>query len=163
MDIKFENIIKEYHPILFKIGRLYSSDYDYEDLYQEMLINIWKGFENFKGDSKLSTWVYRVALNTALTFKRNNSKHNNNEKWVHHFDIPDNSSNKEKEETERKEVRLYEAIYKLKPDQKAIILLYLDKKSYNEISEIIGLSESNIGVKINRIKKELFNVLSQSL
>jgi RNA polymerase sigma-70 factor (ECF subfamily) len=160
LDIKFENIIKEYHPILFKIGRVYSSDYDFDDLYQEMLINIWKGYNNFKGDSKLSTWVYRVALNTALTFKRDNSKHNKNEKWVHHFDIPDTHSNKEVEETERKIKRLYEAIGKLKADQKAIILLYLDKKSYDEISEITGLSESNVGVKINRIKKKLFNLLS---
>lgn len=161
MDFQFEQIIKEYHPILFRIGRVYSSDYDFDDLYQEMLINIWKGYKNFKGDSKLSTWIYRVALNTALTFNRDNLKHNKNEKWEHHVEIPDTHGNKELEETERKIKRLYEAIGKLKADQKAIILLYLDKKSYLEISEITGLSESNVGVIINRIKKKLFNLLSE--
>jgi RNA polymerase sigma factor (sigma-70 family) len=68
----FKEIIKEYHPILYKIGRVYTNDDDFDDLYQEMLIAIWKALKNFRGDSKISTWLYKVALNTALTYQRKN-------------------------------------------------------------------------------------------
>ena len=75
MDIN--QLIQEYHPMIYKICRVYSDEYDFDDLYQEISINLWKGLKRYNGDSKLSTWAYRVALNTALTFQRNHSKHKN--------------------------------------------------------------------------------------
>lgn len=158
---KFETIIEEYNPILVKISRVYSTGFDFDDLHQEIIINIWKGYKNFKGDSKLSTWIYRVSLNTALTFVRNKK---NQKKY--HGDMTDKIIGYQcTENIEEKELeinRLYNSISKLKPDQKVLILLYLEQKSYKEISEITGLSISNIGVKINRIKKILYIKLKEN-
>ena len=70
----FEELIQEYHPIMYKICRVYSSNKDFDDLYQEILINLWRSYQSFEGRSKVSTWLYRVALNTSLTYQRNTKK-----------------------------------------------------------------------------------------
>lgn len=151
-------MIVEYHPVIYKICRVYSSDQDFEDLFQEVLISLWKSHDSFEGRSKLSTWIYRVALNTALTYQRKASKLRfktsseelPNLSTSYHYDT------KREEQVER----LYRAISQLKKDERSIILLYLEEKQYNEIAEITGLTTSNIGVRINRIKKKLFHLLN---
>lgn len=152
----FKSIIDAHHPILYKIGRAYASPDDFDDLYQEMLINLWNGLKSFKGQSKISTWIYRVVLNTALTYKRNNKKRNFSHVEIDNVQIASEGySTFEKENLEKDIQLLYEAIRMLKKEDRSIILLYLEEKSYEEIGEIVGIKPGNVGVKINRIKKRL--------
>lgn len=155
----FQYIISEHHPILFKIGRVYSDPEDFDDLYQEMLIAIWKSLKNFGGKSKLSTWIYRVALNTALSYDKVKKR-----KWIPKVDFSNaeerhQESNDTSISEEERTNRLMTAIQQLKKDDRSIILLYLEEKSYDEIAEIVGITKTNVGVKINRIKKKLFELL----
>ena len=153
----FEELITTHHPIIYKICRVYADEYDFDDLYQEVLINLWKSKETFKGLSKISTWLYRIVLNTALTYSRNEKKHKQaraKEELSEQFADTPSSSDEE-------EVRLlYKAIAQLKKDDRSLIILYLEEKSYAEIAEITGLSESNVGVKLSRIKKRLHKILT---
>ena len=156
----FKEIIKEYHPILYKIGRVYTNDDDFDDLYQEMLIAIWKALKNFRGDSKISTWLYKVALNTALTYQRKNKfsflqKSNLDE--IENIPFTHENSAIDREASI---AALYDAIKQLKSDDRSLVLLYLEEKSYEEMAEILGILTSLVGVKINRVKKKLFKLLN---
>lgn len=157
----FKSIADEYYPILYKIGRSFTSNSaDFEDLYQEMLIQIYDSLKNFRSESKLSTWIYRVALNTALTFNRSNKK-----KQTETY--PDNWGNFEKEDKPETGAQdreasielLYAAINELKKEEKAMILLHLEGKQYDEIADIMGISKTNTGVKLMRIKNRLQTIL----
>jgi RNA polymerase sigma-70 factor (ECF subfamily) len=158
----FQQIIKTYHPILYKIGRVYSKPEDFNDLYQEMLIAVWKGLKNFQGKSKMSTWLYRVALNTALSYQKGKKR-----KPISGVDVSSlaiavtEGAREEKEALEKNINRLMESIQKLREEDRSIVVLYLEDKSYDEIAEIIGISKSYVGVKINRIKKKLNELLSE--
>ncbi len=158
--LDLEHTIREYHPIIFKICRVYASADDFDDLYQEALINIWKGLKNFKGDAKLSTWLYRVVINTALTYQRGQSRQKKKLTYIDGIasDLYPTEPATEKEEEIN---RLYNAIQQLKESDRSVILLYLEEKKYGEIAEIIGISESNVGARINRIKKRLYKILTQ--
>lgn len=155
MDIN--QLIQEYHPMIYKICRVYSDEYDFDDLYQEISINLWKGLKRYEGKSKLSTWAYRVALNTALTYQRNNSKHRN--KTPLSESMVAASSSDEAAEKERRVQRLFDAVRQLEKVDRSVMLLYLEEKKYDEIAEITGLSASNVGVKISRAKKQLRKLL----
>ena len=159
MEINFKNIVKEHNGIFYKIARSYTeTDADFQDLYQEMLIQLWQSFPSFKGNSKRSTWIYRVALNTAISFTRKNKKR------IVTSEIPEKGSGIEMEILEQKEQEielLYKCIYRLSKDDRAIILLHLEEKQYDEIGEIIGLSTSHVGVKLLRIRKKLQDYLIQ--
>ncbi|MEQ8237608.1 MAG: sigma-70 family RNA polymerase sigma factor [Cyclobacteriaceae bacterium] len=159
-SVNFEHIIKEYHPMIYKICRVYADIIDFEDLYQEVLVNIWKSLKNFQGKSKLSTWIYRVTLNTAMTYYRNEKKRQTktDEFSVEIPSLQDDDSGEKEKQIEH----LYNAISQLKKEDRSVIILYLEEKSYEEISEITGLTISNVGVKINRIKKKLFELLKGS-
>jgi RNA polymerase sigma-70 factor (ECF subfamily) len=152
----YTSSILPYAPIIIKICRAYTdSQEDYEDYYQEVCLQIWKSRDNFKGNSKWSTWIYRISLNVCLTLlkKKDKSQQLASEEKIA----------VEPEEatyfTDRSLVLLYEAIKKLSEVDRAVILLYLEEKSYQEISEIIGTSPNNIGVRITRIKKRLKKLL----
>lgn len=165
MQIEYKRIVDEYNGILYKIARSYTSEEaDFKDLYQEILIQLWKSFGNFQGKAKLSTWVYRVALNTALTFQRNRKRQPQSEQFESvNIALVDNSVAdiaRVKEKESQIEL-LYQAIYQLKKDQRAIILLYLDGRKYYEIAEITGLKSNHIGVKISRIKQQLQKILAE--
>lgn len=154
----FEDLILEYHPMIYKICRVYSASEDFDDLYQEILIGIWRSLPSFQGRSKLSTWLYRVALNKAMTYQRDQKKYNSKVSIDHLVEMQDQASNyKEKEQQIN---RLYSAISQLKKTERSIVLLYLEEKTYEEIAEITGLKTSNVGVKINRLKKKLFQILN---
>lgn len=156
---EFNTIINQYHPVLFKISRSYSdNEDDFQDLYQEMLIQLWNSLKSFKGESKLSTWIYRVALNTALTWCRSNkNKIKTLElEGVYHLAADPH----EHDHQEEKIKLLYKCIRELEKGDRSIILLHLEGKQYDEISEIVGISKSNVGVKLLRIKKKLFELLN---
>ena len=143
--------------IIIKICRAYTdTQEDFEDYYQEVCLQIWKSRNNFKGQSEWSTWVYRLSLNVCMTFlkkKKNNHQHS----------ISDLLTEELTEEphafTDELLDQLYRAIRQLTEVDRAVILLYLEEKSYQEIADIIGTNPNNIGVRIKRIKERLKKLL----
>lgn len=136
-----------------------NAEADMQDLYQDILIQLWKSFPSFKGESKISTWIYRIAINTSITqFRKSKRKPiHENISDVKAESISDPESKQEDVE------QLDRAIALLADIEKAIILLYLDEYSYREIAEVIGTTESNIGFKINKIKKKLKETLNNNI
>lgn len=136
--------------ILHKISRSYTRDTDdREDLYQEIVANAWNSYSRFEGRSKFSTWLYRVALNTALSHVRKNRFRKNQTDLDHAEAVAQNDSDGES-------VRLlYQAIDQLTPGEKSLAILYLDDLPYREIAVITGMTETNVGVRIHRIKEKL--------
>ena len=156
-DFYITNIFP-YRGIIIKICRAYSnSQEDYEDYYQEVCLQIWKSRENFKNKSEWSTWVYRIALNVCLSLLRKQKKHNDAYDFEQNYNQFSNEFhvNEESKDYSNDISRLYKEIKKLSEIDRAIILLYLEKKTYKEISQIIGINSNSIGVKITRIKKRI--------
>lgn len=148
-ELFFKSFVTENMGIITHICRAYaSSDEELKDLIQEVTIQLWRSHKKFKGNSKISTWVYRVTLNVCLAISR---KKRISTEPINNIDIQDNPDQTEKEQIEQ----LYRAIKKLREADRAIILLYLEKKSYQEISDILGMTVSNVGVKVNRLKDKL--------
>lgn len=157
----FEQLIQKHHALIYKISRVYAEQQDFNDLYQEIIIQLWKSYSTFKHDSKLSTWMYRVALNTALTYHRNESKRKEREASIAVVHPTLEHANDAANEREQQIERMYAAIGQLQKDDKSLIVLHLEGKSYDEMADITGLSNSNVGVKLSRIKKKLSALLNQ--
>ncbi|SDR71946.1 RNA polymerase sigma-70 factor, ECF subfamily [Gillisia sp. Hel1_33_143] len=154
----YTQFILPYAGIIIKICRAYTdTEEDFQDYYQEVCLQLWKSRENFKGDSKWSTWVYRISLNVSLSLLKKDKKVN--KKSVELKDLATVTPNDLNPFNDESLKLLYIAIKKLSELDRAIILLYLEENSYQEIAEIIGLSPNNIGVKITRIKKKLKTLL----
>jgi len=149
----FIAFLKENQRIVHKVCRIYTDNKeDHEDLFQEITIQLWKSFPGFKGDAKFSTWMYRVALNTAITlFKKSKKNGFNTEIDVSSLKI----EYEVYEDDEHKLKRMYQAIYTLSDIEKALIMMYLENKSYRDIGEILGITEGNARVKMNRAKNNL--------
>jgi RNA polymerase sigma factor (sigma-70 family) len=150
----FIKMVNDNQAIINKVCFGYANtSEDRNDLRQEIIIQIWKAYPNVNHKSKISTWIYRIALNTAISnFRRNKNSIKSNELLPSYYQIPDAEDNKELEENI---IRLYQLIYGLDDLEKAIMLLYLDDNSYNDIADIIGISETNVATKISRIKLKL--------
>lgn len=157
VEEKFIELINQHKGILHKICNIYFNlDPNKEDYYQEMLIRLWKSYPSFKNQSEFSTWLYKVALNTAIDIiRKQNILPKHTELSTEEYNIPENEYTVD---SDKKEI-LYQAINHLSDVEKAIILLYLEDYNYKEIAEIIGISESNTGVKICRIKNQLIKAL----
>ncbi|MBD5232824.1 MAG: RNA polymerase sigma factor [Bacteroidales bacterium] len=153
---RFAAITREYKDVIAKVCCLYSSPTSpFDDLFQEVLINIWLGLDSFRAEAKLSTWIYRAALNTCISWHRRNSKHRQSDTLRLDdigFDLPDKSPANEKLEQYQELLKL---IAQLSPIDKALITLWLDEKSYSEIGTIMGMTSGNVAVKIHRIKDKL--------
>ncbi len=122
-----------------------------EDLFQEVLLNAWKGIVNFRGEAKFTTWLYRVALNTAITYYRKIAKAPIAvELTVHTLGIEDSSSI-----PDERLAAMNKAINRLSKVDKALVLLYLEEYNHAEIGEVLGISANNVAVKLNRIKTKL--------
>ncbi len=151
---EFITIIKDHQNLIFKICYSYCSEYeDRKDLEQEILIQIWKSLKKFDNGVKLSTWIYRVALNTAISFYRKESKSKKHEVLDDSIIIFDEEQGKASIDDNISS--LYHFINQLEKLDKALILLYLDEKKQKEIALILGITESNVATKISRIKKKL--------
>jgi len=165
LKLDFKKIVDQYNGILYKIARSYTTEEaDFQDLYQEILIQLWQSFERFKGESKISTWIYRVSLNTALTFQKKQKREiSTNPIDNASYKIAGGSGVGEEQvfQKEKKIELLYKCVNLLKKDDRAIILLHLEEKKYDEIAEIIGITVSHVGVKLMRIKKQLFQLLKE--
>ncbi|MBI1341649.1 MAG: sigma-70 family RNA polymerase sigma factor [Terrimonas sp.] len=150
----FLSKLNECKGILHKICNLYaSSASDREDLFQEMVIQLWNGYPRFREEAKFSTWLYRIALNTAISDLRKQSRHV--EISYPEFIPKEESDSDDNAEKEEKLRELYTAIGKLSEIDKAIVMLYLDGKNYEEMEEILGINQNNLRVKMNRIKDKL--------
>ncbi|TDE17557.1 RNA polymerase sigma factor [Dyadobacter psychrotolerans] len=157
MEEKFLKILKENQNILHKISRLYRDSHDdQQDLFQEIVYQLWKSFPAFRGDAKISTWIYRVALNTAIaSFRKAKIS-------TDHFDsIPEQLQHNDNSGISENEERLFAALRKLNDSEKAIISLFLEDYSYQEIATITGITENYVGVKINRIKEKLKMIINK--
>ena len=151
---EFESHIKEHELLLHKVSCMYAyNNTDRQDLFQEIVIQLWKAFPNFKGDAKISTWMYRIAINTAITGLRKTKKlitsyepHTIPEHAV------DEATSLQKEEQVKE---LYNAIERLNQVEKAIVMLYMEDRSYEDMEEILGINQGNLRVKMNRIKDKL--------
>lgn len=161
-DIKlkedFLDIFEKNIGIIIKISRGYTTiAQDREDLINDIALELWKSFKNFNGNSKISTWIYRVALNTAMNYKR---KKKNDSLFFSLNDFKNDDAFPwliEQENSSDIEV-LYQCINELNEINKAIILLYLDGNSHDEISDITGISKTNVSTRISRIKEQIKNL-----
>ena len=158
MEEKFTELLFKNQGIVRKICNLYfNGRIDKDDYYQELIIQLWKAFPQFREQAKFSTWMYRVCLNAAIDLLRKEKTQPQLIRINHHeiTKIPENSKGDNAQQE-----KLQQLINQLSDTDKAIITLYLDEFSYKEISEVMGISESNTGVKINRIKSSLLKAFN---
>ncbi len=149
---EFVALVRTNERIIYKVCSFYvSSKVPAEDLYQEVVANLWRGYPGFRGESASSTWIYRIALNTCVSYMRRERKERHTpaavESTVSTLHEPDGN--------EDRIALLYRIISTLNAIDKAVILLWLEDKSYFEIAEITGLTATNVGVRLNRIKNRL--------
>ena len=155
---RFLELIEQNQDIVHKICSLYAGNRDdRKDLSQEIICQLWKSYQSFRGDSKFTTWMYKVALNTALLNLRRYRRRVRTESLKdHHADIPAEVADQERH---GKIDRLYEAMNQLREFDRAIILLYLEQFTYRQIAEVIGISQANVSVRLVRIKEKLKELL----
>jgi RNA polymerase sigma-70 factor (ECF subfamily) len=159
-ELEFSELIEKNQGIIHKVCRIYTTnEEDSQDLFQEILLQLWKSYKSFKGNSKFTTWMYRVALNTAITLFRKSTKR------ISTLDI-DNTLYKIYEDNEYPDKQeqinqLYEAIKKLSEIERALILLYLEDLPYKDIADTLGITEVNARVKMNRTKAKLKEIMNQ--
>jgi len=160
LNDKFHQIIEQHKGVLFKIAKAYcQNDDDRQDLLQEMMIQVWKSLPKYNDTFAITTWLYRICLNVAISFYRKSATRQ-------HLNIPlveELTSIRDEESNEKQEQLslLEKFISELNDFDKALMLLYLEDKSHSEISEIMGLSVSNVGTKLGRIKEKLKKKISQ--
>lgn len=153
----FEEMILGFRPMIIKICSMFvKTPEDIKDLYQEIILQLWKSMHRYEGRSKLSTWIYRIAINTAIHQKKAISK---KALLFTRGSQPDPMDASESNDLNEGFEMLYQAIRKVDELDRAIILLYLEQNSYKEISEVTGLTVSNISVRILRIKKKLRTIM----
>ncbi len=147
----FIELIRENERLIYKVCSVYVSDeFPIADLYQEVVFNLWKGFSRFRNECSISTWMYRIALNTCITGMRKELKR------PKHIPILELKELLIEPESTKGNIReMYRLIHQLKTLERAVILLYLEEKSYQEIADITGLTVSNVAVKLSRIKEKL--------
>ncbi|MEE9350407.1 MAG: sigma-70 family RNA polymerase sigma factor [Flavobacteriaceae bacterium] len=159
LEHKFVQELQSNQGIIHKICRAYTKgEAQHKDLFQEISIQLFKAYPKFKGNSKFSTWMYRVAINTAISLYRKKKRS------IQTSQIYDNLKELEYsgyDDTQDKQVALlYDAINTLNDIEKALVLMYLESKPYTEISTVLGISEVNARVKMNRAKTKLKNILN---
>lgn len=150
---EFLSVIKEYERVIYKVCYLYTSrNATLNDLYQDVVLNLWRAYPKFRGECKISTWIYRIALNTCISFIR---KEKNVPEIVTLTPYESEWMTEEQDSFQLMLKELYYLIGQLGQLDKSIILLYLEEKNYEEISEITGLTVTNVATKLNRIKEKL--------
>ena len=159
LEEKFIGLLEEHQNIAHKICKIYTYDEDaHKDLFQEITVQLWKAYPKFREESKFSTWMYRVALNTAITLYRKKKRRVQTLPWDEHdFRISFEGYDSTMDDNLK---LMYAAIRELNDIDKALVLLYLEDKPYSIISETLGISEVNARVKMNRVKTKLKTILN---
>ena len=154
MDLKdeFVELVTRYKDVIFKVCYIYAEKDDIEDYYQEVLIQIWRSLPKFRGESKVTTWIYRISLNTCISHVRKNI----NKVPLIDVNLWENDIEKKQQVDE-----MYSLINKLNKLEKAVILLWLEDRDYEEIASVVGITKANVAVKINRIKEKLRKLSNQ--
>ena len=159
LEHQFVTELENNQNIVHKVCTLYTNNREaHNDLFQEITIQLWKAYPKFRGESKFSTWMYRVALNTAITLYRKSKKRIMTQDYdsvIYKIKADDYDP------TEEQQLKLlYDAIRQLSDIDKALVFLYLENKDYNEIADTLGITEVNARVKMNRVKNKLRNILN---
>ena len=158
----FLNALEENQQRLFRICSIYSKDSeDAKDLFQEVLVHVWRSMATFKGKSSFGTWMFRIALNVCLQIKSKHAKNQSRLIKLDSIEIANFSSEEKLEEPNENLKSLRRCITHLNEGDKAIIALYLEELAYREISNILGMTENNVAVKIKRIKSKLLNCINE--
>jgi len=159
LEKNFLNDFEQNQNIVHKICRIYTTNQDeHNDLFQEITIQVWKNYSKFRGEAKFSTWMYRVALNTAISLFRKSKR---NIKTQDFSDVSFKIKSVDYDDTKDKQLKaLYRGIKELNDIEKALIFLYLEDKPYKEIAKTLGISEVNARVKMNRSKDKLRKILN---
>jgi RNA polymerase sigma-70 factor, ECF subfamily len=151
---EFASLLEQHRALLYKVCHLYGTNgLDRQDLFQEIVLQLWKSFPSFRGEAKFTTWLYRIALNTAISALRK-SKRRVTTTYVSEWPDQMMDDDKAKEIREQTEL-LNQAIAHLSDVEKSIVMLYLEERSYEDMEEILGINQNNLRVKMNRIKEKL--------
>jgi RNA polymerase sigma-70 factor (ECF subfamily) len=156
---EFLQLVKDNQGLIIKVSRLYTGSLeDEQDLFQEIVLQLWRSFDTFKGNSKISTWMYRVALNTAITIFRKKTKSPQTDELAdfHYKDFVEDDHEKQAQVS-----LLYKVIKMLPNVERAIVTMYLDDLPYRDIAENLGITEVNARVKMNRLKKTLKELMEK--
>ena len=158
---QFQELLERHRGIVFKVANTYCRDpHDRADLAQEIAAQAWRSFRHYDDARAFSTWMYRIALNVAISFRRSSGRH---EQHAIAFDADLHEAAAEADPESDDRVRmLYRCIERLDPLNRALLILYLDERSQREIAEILGISETNVGTKIGRLKERLRNDMSEA-
>ena len=150
LDTTFAQMVREHKSTIYTVCFMFSKDSDeVSDLFQEVLINLWKGYASFQNRNSVDTWIWKVSFNTCISYERKKQKR---------ATLPltmDINLFEDKDEDSRQIRQLYDRIHRLKPFDRAIVLLWLENMSYEEIGAIVGISTKNVSVRLYRIKEEL--------
>ena len=166
LDARFRIWVSEHAGAVLKVARAYTkTTEDCQDLVQEILLQVWRSLPKFEERSSAITWFYRVALNTALGWQRDERRRQGQQIAGIEIDtVVSNNADSATSVANREIVeRLYDAIRQLPKTDAALVLLYLDELSYREMAEVLGISESNVGVKLNRAKKSLGELMREGV
>lgn len=147
---EFEKLVKEHKNTIYTVCFMFSKDSEeVNDLFQEVLINLWKGLPGFKGQSSMGTWIWRISLNTCISCERKKKKNPT-------IPLTMDVDFFEDKDAEAQQVRmLYDRVHRLKPFDRAIVLLWLEGISYDEIAAIVGITPSNVATRLFRIREQL--------
>jgi RNA polymerase sigma-70 factor (ECF subfamily) len=149
----FLSLVEKHKGILIKVCSLYARRQDErDDLFQEIVIQLWKAWPSFEGRSQYSTWLYRIALNTAISGLR---KRKTDLVYMDHFEVPDHADYYTDHTREEQLQSLYAAIHELPEIDRAVVMLYLEDHSYEEMEDILGINQGTLRVKMNRAKEKL--------
>lgn len=163
-QVLFSAWLREHAGLIFKVARAFApTETDRQDLIQDILLQLWCSLPRFEGRAKVSTWIYRVALNTALAWRRKETKRRAPQIPLIEIEELPGTEEDNAHRFDREEVvaRLYDAIHQLPKVDAALVLLYLDDLSYREMAEVLGISENHVGVKLNRAKKVLADLMKE--
>lgn len=160
MEKQFLEKIEAHKGILYKVGRMYmNTPEDREDLHQEIIIQLWKSYPNFKGESEFSSWMYRVAVNTAISYFKKEKRRSHTHAYT---PLAEAESEVYDPQKDRQLEVFYLAVQQLSPVEKAVIFYYMEGLSHREMSAQLGISEGNARVKLNRTKDKLQQIIKKS-
>jgi len=155
---QFSELLNQNQGIIHRISAIYSEDSaDKEDLFQEICLQLWRAYDSFESNSLFSTWMYKVSLNTAISYTRKRSKWTRAETPYSETQMTSASN-----PSDEKSRLLTQAISQLNRIDRAMILLWLEGESYDEIAQIMGIAKSNVSVRLVRIKREMGNIINGS-
>jgi RNA polymerase sigma-70 factor (ECF subfamily) len=155
---QFISLINEHQGLIHKVCIMYESDRDVrDDLFQEIVLQLWKSYPGFRGESKITTWMYRIALNTAISgYRKQTRKVKTEDLDDVHFNISEQYS----EDGEENVQRLHQAIRQLSEIERAMVMMALEEIPYDEIAETIGITQNNVRVRMNRIREKLRKLMA---